>query len=66
MGVVSLELEVQALKKEVEELKTKSVEEVFVQALEGFNNRLTRLEERVKGVEVGLGIVAKQEGEAGF
>lgn len=66
MGVVSLELEVQGLKKKVEELKKKSVTDVFVQTLDGFNTRLTRVEGELRGLKVALGIIEKKEGEAGI
>lgn len=44
--------EVDKLKEAVEFLKTQSVEKICAQVLEGFHDRLARLEERVRGLEI--------------
>jgi hypothetical protein len=46
-----------------EELKGMACAKVLVQTLEGYNERLTRVEERMKGLEVALGIVTEPKVE---
>lgn len=62
-GLEQLNVEMGTLREVVESLKTKSVEDVYAQTLEGFNDRLTRFEGRIRGIETVLAIAEPTEQE---